>query len=31
MPFAMTAGNHTLRFKSIGKEWNLNWFKVNAQ
>ncbi len=30
-PFTMTAGNHTLRFKSIGKEWNLNWFKVNAQ
>lgn len=30
-PFAMTAGHHTLRFKSIGKEWNLNWFKVNAQ
>jgi endoglucanase len=30
-PFAMTAGNHTLRLKSIGKEWNLNWLKVNAQ
>lgn len=29
-PFVMTAGNHTLRFKSIGKDWNLNWFKVNA-
>jgi len=28
--FAMTAGNHTLRLKSIGKEWNLNWLKVNA-
>jgi glucan 1,3-beta-glucosidase len=30
-PFTMTAGNHTLRFKSIGREWNLNWFRVNAQ
>ena len=30
-PFTMAAGNHTLRFKSVGKEWNLNWFKVNAQ
>ncbi|KQV47434.1 endoglucanase [Pelomonas sp. Root1217] len=30
-PFAMSAGNHTLRLKSIGKEWNLNWLKVNAQ
>lgn len=30
-PFAMTAGNHTLRLKSVGKEWNLNWLKVNAQ
>lgn len=30
-PFAMTAGDHTLRLKSVGKEWNLNWLKVNAQ
>ncbi|MEW6047844.1 MAG: carbohydrate-binding protein, partial [Bacillota bacterium] len=30
-PFTLTAGNHTLRFKSIGREWNLNWFRVNAQ
>ena len=29
--FAMSAGNHTLRLKSIGKEWNLNWLKVNVQ
>jgi len=29
--FAMTAGNHTLRLKSVGKEWNLNWLKVKAQ
>lgn len=28
--FAMTAGNHTLRFKSIGKEWNINYFDVKA-
>jgi len=27
--FALTTGNHTLRFHSIGKEWNINWFKVN--
>jgi endoglucanase len=31
VPFAMTAGDHTLRLKSVGKEWNLNWLKVNAQ
>ncbi|WP_231591815.1 cellulase family glycosylhydrolase [Cellvibrio sp. pealriver] len=29
--FAMTAGNHTLRFRSIGKEWNLNWFEIKKQ
>ena len=29
--FAMTAGNHTLRFRSIGKEWNLNWFEMKKQ
>lgn len=28
--FAMTVGNHTLRFKSIGKEWNINYFDVKA-
>jgi glucan 1,3-beta-glucosidase len=28
--FALTAGNHTLRFKSIGKEWNINYFEVKA-
>lgn len=27
-PFAMTSGNHTLRFRSIGKEWNINWFDI---
>lgn len=26
--FALTEGNHTLRFRSIGKEWNFNWFEV---
>lgn len=26
--FALTEGNHTLRFRSLGKEWNLNWFEV---
>jgi endoglucanase len=30
-PFAMTAGNHTLRPKSVGKEWNLNWLRANGQ
>jgi len=30
-PFALAAGNHTLRLKSVGKEWNINWLKVNAQ
>jgi endoglucanase len=28
--FAMTTGNHTLRFKSVGKEWNINYFDVKA-
>lgn len=27
---AIDAGNHTLRFKSIGKEWNINYFEVKA-
>lgn len=27
---AISAGNHTLRFKSIGKEWNINYFDVKA-
>jgi endoglucanase len=31
VPFAMTAGEHTLRLKSVGKEWNLNWLKVDAR
>lgn len=31
VPFAMAAGEHTLRLKSVGKEWNLNWLKVNAR
>lgn len=26
--FALTEGSHTLRFRSIGKEWNFNWFEV---
>ena len=29
--FALSAGNHTLRFRSIGKEWNLNWFDIKKQ
>jgi len=29
--FPLAAGNHTLRLKSIGKEWNLNWLRLNAQ
>lgn len=28
--FAMSAGNHTLRFRSVGKEWNINWFEIKA-
>ena len=28
--FAMTTGHHTIRFNSIGKEWNINWLKVNS-
>lgn len=26
--FALSAGNHTLRFRSLGKEWNINWFEI---
>jgi len=29
--FALTAGNHTLRFRSLGKEWNINWFEIKKQ
>ena len=29
--FALSAGNHTLRFRSIGKEWNINWFEIKKQ
>ncbi len=28
---ALTEGNHTLRLRSVGKEWNLNWFEVKKQ
>ena len=27
---ALTAGNHAVRFTSIGKEWNINWFQIKA-
>lgn len=29
-PLALAAGHHSLRLKSVGKEWNINWLKVNA-
>ena len=29
--FALSAGNHQLRFRSIGKEWNFNWFEIKKQ
>ena len=29
--FALSAGEHTLRFRSIGKEWNINWFEIKKQ
>ena len=29
--FALSVGTHTLRLKSVGKEWNLNWLQVKAQ
>jgi glucan 1,3-beta-glucosidase len=28
--FAMSAGNHTLRFNSVGQEWNFNWFEIKS-
>jgi glucan 1,3-beta-glucosidase len=30
-PFTLTAGEHTLRLRSVGKEWNLNWLAVKAR
>lgn len=30
-PFALTAGEHTLRLRSVGKEWNLNWLAVTPR
>jgi glucosylceramidase len=27
-PVRLAAGEHTLRFESIGSQWNLNWFEV---
>lgn len=29
--FALSAGNHTLRLRSVGKEWNLNWIEIKKQ
>ncbi|WP_235425596.1 cellulase family glycosylhydrolase [Cellvibrio mixtus] len=29
--FALTEGNHTLRLRSVGKEWNLNWIEIKKQ
>lgn len=28
--FTMEAGNHTLRFRSVGQEWNINWFEIKS-
>lgn len=28
---ALATGNHTLRLKSVGKEWNINYFEVKAK
>lgn len=29
--FALSPGKHTLRFRSIGKEWNINWFEIKRR
>jgi glucan 1,3-beta-glucosidase len=29
--FSLSEGQHKLRFRSIGNQWNLNWFEVKTQ
>ena len=29
--FALGSGKHTLRFRSIGMQWNINWFEIKPQ
>jgi glucan 1,3-beta-glucosidase len=28
--FFMPAGEHTLRLRSVGRDWNMNWLRLNA-
>lgn len=30
-PFPLEAGVHTLRFLSVGAQWNINWFELQSQ
>ena len=29
--FALSPGKHKLRFRSIGNEWNINWFEIKRR
>ena len=29
--FALGTGTHKLRFRSIGNEWNINWFEIKRR
>ena len=29
--FALSPGKHKLRFRSIGNQWNINWFEIKSQ
>jgi glucosylceramidase len=29
--FSLSEGQHKLRFRSVGNQWNLNWFEVKTQ
>lgn len=28
--FALSTGNHKLRFRAVGNEWNINWFELKS-
>ena len=29
--FSLSEGQHKLRFRSIGNQWNINWFELKRQ
>ncbi|MEM8679543.1 MAG: carbohydrate-binding protein, partial [Planctomycetota bacterium] len=30
-PVTLAKGQHQLRFRSVGNEWNINWFEIRAE